>query len=471
MLRVAIVGRPNVGKSTLFNRLAGQKLALVDDTPGVTRDWREAAARLGDLDFTVIDTAGFEERTRGLEARMRAQTEAAIARADAVLFLIDGRAGIAPLDRQFAAWLRAFGKPVIPIANKCEGRAGEAGRIEAFALGFGEAIPISAEHGEGLGDLHDALGRLGVRPGRAREAKDTFDARGDSPAHPRPLQLAILGRPNVGKSTLINRLIGEERLLTGPEPGITRDAIAVPWSWRGRAIDLIDTAGLRRKAKVVEKLERLSAADTLRAVRFAEVVVLVVDATRPFEKQDLQLARLAEEEGRALVLAVNKWDLVENRMATLRQLRQAVEDSLAQARGVALVTCSALAGTNLDKLMEAVFAAHAAWNRKIGTADLNRWLEIMCAAHPPPISQGFPIRIRYMTQTKIRPPTFLMFVTKPADLPRAYMRYLVNGLRRAFDLPGVPIRIETRKPVNPYAGQKRSKEELRKLSRKHRGRR
>jgi GTP-binding protein len=461
MLRVAIVGRPNVGKSTLFNRLAGRKLALVDDTPGVTRDWREAAARIGDLDFTAIDTAGFEDQTKGLEARMRRQTEAALARADAVLFLVDARAGITPLDRQFAAWLRAFAKPVILLANKCESRAADAGRIEAFALGFGEAIPVSAEHGEGLGDVHDALGALGLRPADEAATKSTAEPS-------RPLQLAILGRPNVGKSTLINRLVGEDRLLTGPEPGITRDSIAVPWSWRGRAIRLIDTAGLRRKAKVVEKLERLSAADTLRAVRFAEVVVLVVDATRPFEKQDLQLARMVEEEGRAFVVAVNKWDLVENRAAVMRQLRDAVEGSLTQARGIALVTVSALAGTNLDKLMEAVFAAHAAWNRKISTADLNRWLETMCAAHPPPISQGFPIRIRYMTQTKTRPPTFLMFVTKPADLPQAYFRYLVNGLRQAFDLPGVPIRIETRKPANPYAGKKRSKEEMRKLSRKHR---
>jgi GTP-binding protein len=460
MLRVAIVGRPNVGKSTFFNRLVGKKLALVDDTPGVTRDWREAEARLGDLDFVAIDTAGFEDQSQGLESRMRRQTEAAIAHADAVLFLIDGREGVTPFDRQFAVWLRRLAKPVILLANKCEGRAGEAGRIEAFALGFGEAIPISAEHGEGLGDVHDALGQLGVRAGGGKETETIEPAR--------PLQLAILGRPNVGKSTLINRLVGEERLLTGPEPGITRDAIAVPWSWRGRAIRLIDTAGLRRKAKVVEKLERLSAADTLRAVRFSEVVVLVVDATRPFEKQDLQLARMVEEEGRALVLAVNKWDLVENRAATLRQLRQAVEGSLTQARGVALVTVSALAGTNLDRLMEAVFATQEAWNKRVSTADLNRWLEVMCAAHPPPISQGFPIRIRYMTQTKARPPTFLMFVTKPADLPRAYVRYLVNGLRQAFDLPGVPIRIEFRKPANPYAGKKRSKEEMRKLSRKHR---
>jgi GTP-binding protein len=462
MLRVAIVGRPNVGKSTLFNRLAGKRLALVDDTPGVTRDWREVKARIGDLDFTAIDTAGFEERTEGLESRMRQATEAALARADTVLFLFDARAGVTPLDRQFAAWLRRLGKPVILLANKCEGSAGEAGRIESFALGFGEAVPISAEHGEGLSGIYDALGSIGVRAAGTAEAEPSGEIR--------PLHLAVLGRPNVGKSTLVNRLLGEERMLTGPEPGITRDAIAVPWSWRGRALNLVDTAGLRRKAKVVGKLERLSAADTLRAVRFAEVVVLMVDATRPFEKQDLQLARMVEEEGRALVLAVNKWDLVENRAETMRRLRAAVEGSLAQARGVALVTCSALAGTNLDRLMEAVFAAHDAWNRKIPTADLNRWLETMTAAHPPPISQGYPIRIRYMTQTKTRPPTFLLFVTKPAELPRAYFRYLVNGLRRAFDLPGVPIRFETRKPVNPYAGRKRSKEELRRLSRRHRKR-
>ena len=457
MLRVAIVGRPNVGKSTLFNRLAGKKLALVDDTPGVTRDWREGAASLGGLDFTVIDTAGFEDRPEGLEARMRRQTEAALARAHAVLLLIDARAGVAPLDRHFAAWLRRLGLPVILVANKCEGRAGEAGRLEAFALGFGEAVPISAEHGEGLGDLYDALSALGPATLEGAAAGEAG----------RPLQLAILGRPNVGKSTLVNRLLGEERMLTGPEPGITRDAIAVPWTWQGRAVRLVDTAGLRRRAKVAGKLESLSAADALRAVRFAEVVVLVVDVTRPFEKQDLQLARMVEEEGRALVLAVNKWDLVENRAQVLRQLRAAMEKSLTQVRGVAMVTCSALAGTNLDRLMEAVFAAHEAWNRKVSTADLNRWLEVMTAAHPPPISQGRAIRIRYATQIKTRPPTFLMFVTKPADLPRTYFRYLVNGLRNAFDLPGVPIRIETRKPENPYAGKKRSKEELRKLSRKH----
>ena len=460
MLRVAIVGRPNVGKSTLFNRLAGKKLALVDDTPGVTRDWRETSARLGDLNFTVIDTAGFEEATEGLESRMRRQTEAALTQADAVLFLIDSRAGLTPLDRSFAAWLRRIGLPVVLVANKCEGRAGEPGRIEAFALGFGEAVPLSAEHGEGLSELYDALGAVGARAGDKTPATEPGEK-------VRPLQLAILGRPNVGKSTLVNRLLGQDRMLTGPEPGITRDSISVPWSWKGRAVRLIDTAGLRRKAKVVGKLETLSATDTLRAVRFADVVVLMVDVTHPFEKQDLQLARMVEEEGRALVLAVNKWDLIDERPRVLRELRAAVEKSMTQTRGVAMVTCSALAGTNLDRLMEAVFAAHESWNRKISTADLNRWLEVMTTAHPPPISQGRAIRIRYMTQTKIRPPTFLMFVTKPADLPRTYFRYLVNGLRNAFDLPGVPIRIETRKPENPYAGKKRSKDEMRKMSRHH----
>ena len=460
MLRVAIVGRPNVGKSTLFNRLAGKKLALVDDTPGVTRDWRESTARLGGLDFTVIDTAGFEEAAEGLEARMRRGTEQALAQADAVLFLIDARAGLTPLDRSFAAWLRRLGPPVILVANKCEGRAAEPGRIEAFALGFGEAVPISAEHGEGLSSLYDALGTIGARV----EEKTPAAQSGESA---RPLQLAILGRPNVGKSTLLNRLLGSERMLTGPEPGITRDSISVPWSWKGREVRLIDTAGLRRKAKVAGKLETLSAADTLRAVRFADVVVLTVDVTHPFEKQDLQLARMAEEEGRALVIAVNKWDLVDERPLVLRSLRAAVEKSLTQIRGVAMVTVSALAGTNLDRLMEAVFGTYESWNRKISTADLNRWLEVMTTAHPPPISQGRAIRIRYMTQTNIRPPTFLMFVTKPADLPRTYLRYLVNGLRNAFNLPGVPIRIQTRKPDNPYAGKKRSKAELRKMSRHH----
>ncbi len=467
--RVAIVGRPNVGKSTLFNRLAGRKLAIVDDTPGVTRDWREADARLGDLDFIAIDTAGLEDSSEGLEARMSRQSEAALARADAALFLIDARAGLTPTDRHFAAWLRRTGVPAIVVANKCEGGAGEAGRLEAFALGLGEPLAVSAEHGEGLSELYDALRALCPAPPRGEAEDEDEDAPEDArdQASARPLQLAVIGRPNAGKSTLVNRLLGEERMLTGPEPGITRDAIATLWTWRGQKVRLVDTAGLRRKARVVEKLESLSVADTLRTIGFAEVVVLVVDATHPFEKQDLMLAHMVEEEGRALVIAVNKWDLVEDRQAVMRDLHNALETSLTQIRGVAMVTCSALAGTNLDKLMEAAFAAHATWNRKISTADLNRWLGAVTGSHPPPISQGRAIRIRYMTQTKTRPPTFLLFVNKPADLPRDYMRYLVNQLREAFALDGVPIRLQTRKGENPYAGKKRGKEEMRAMSRAH----
>ena len=467
MLRVAIVGRPNVGKSTLFNRLAGRKLAIVDDTPGVTRDWREADARLGDLDFIVIDTAGLEDATEGLEARMSRQSEAALSHTDIALFLIDARAGLTPTDRHFAAWLRRTGVPAIVVANKCEGGQGESGRLEAFALGLGEPIAVSAEHGEGLSELYDALREIRPAPPGDDDEDEVApeDSRGEYTD--RPLQLAIIGRPNAGKSTLVNRLLGEERMLTGPEPGITRDSIATLWTWRGKKVRLVDTAGLRRRAKVSERLESLSAADTLRTVRFAEVVVLVVDATHPFEKQDLALAHMVEEEGRALIIAVNKWDLVEDRQAAMQDLRNAVDSSLTQIRGVAMITCSALAGTNLDTLMEAAFAAHATWNRKLSTSELNRWLGAVTGSHPPPISQGRAIRIRYMTQVKTRPPTFLLFVNKPADLPRGYMRYLVNQLRETFGLDGVPIRLQTKKGENPYAGKKRTKDEMRAMSRAH----
>ena len=472
-LRVAIVGRPNVGKSTLFNRLAGRKLAIVDDTPGVTRDWRESDARLGDLDFTAIDTAGLEDATEGLEARMSRQSEAALSRADVALFLIDARAGLTPTDRHFAAWLRRTGVPAIVVANKCEGHHGESGRLEAFALGLGEPIAVSAEHGEGLSELYDALRALRPHPRKDEDEDAAWDSRDEAPddssddRQDRPLQLAIVGRPNAGKSTLVNRLLGEERMLTGPEPGITRDSIATLWTWRDKKVRLVDTAGLRRRAKVIEKLESLSVADTLNTIRFAEVVVLVVDATHPFEKQDLSLAHMVEEEGRALIIAVNKWDLVEDRQAAMRALRETLENSLTQIRGVAMIACSALDGTNLDKLMEAAFAAHAAWNRKLTTSELNRWLAAVTGSHPPPISQGRAIRIRYMTQIKTRPPTFLLFVNKPADLPRGYMRYLVNQLREVFGLDGVPIRLQTKKGGNPYAGKKRTKSEMRTMSRAH----
>ncbi len=441
-LTVAIIGRPNVGKSTLFNRLVGQRLALVDDTPGVTRDRREGEAALGDLRFRVIDTAGLDEAEPGsLGARTQEQTARALAGADVALFLIDARAGLTPLDRHFADWLRRGKVPVVLVANKVEGRAGGNGRFEAYALGLGEPIAISAEHGEGMAELYAALAPFAEAP--AAEAAGERE---------RPLQLAVIGRPNVGKSTLVNRLLGEERVLTGPEAGITRDAIATLWHWRGRAVRLIDTAGLRRRPKVEEKLEKLSVADTLRAVRFAEVVVLVVDATQGIEKQDLAIAEMVEEEGRALVLAVNKWDAVEDKQAALRRLRDRLETSLPQLQGLRLVTLSALSGAGLAKLMPAVIETHEAWNRRIPTPRLNRWLAHVQERHPPPLVSGRRLKLRYMAQANIRPPTFALFASKPGELPETYRRYLVNLLREDFDLPGVPIRMMLRKGKNPYAG-------------------
>jgi GTPase len=446
-LTVAIVGRPNVGKSTLFNRLVGQRLALVDETPGVTRDRREGEAALGDLRFRVIDTAGLEEAEAGsLLARMQEQTAHALGHADLALFLIDARTGITPLDRHFAQVLRQGKTPVVLVANKAEGRGGDSGVYEAFALGLGEPVSISAEHGEGMAELYAALAPLADRHAPAPEAA--------AEARDRPLQLAIVGRPNVGKSTLINRLLGEERVLTAPEAGTTRDAIATLWQWQGRAIRLIDTAGLRRRPKVTEKLEKLSVADTLRAIRFAEVVVLVVDATQGLEKQDLSIAEMVEEEGRALVLAINKWDVVEDKPAALRLLRDRVERSLPQLLGLHFVTLSARTGAGLAKLLPGVLAAHAAWNKRISTPVLNRWLAQVQARHPPPLVSGRRLKLRYMAQANIRPPTFALFASKPADLPETYRRYLVNLMREKFDLPGVPIRMMLRKGDNPYAGKK-----------------
>jgi len=447
---VAIVGRPNVGKSTLFNRLVGQRIALVDDTPGVTRDRREGEGRLAGLRFKVIDTAGLEDdRGPGLEARMRRQTEQALAAADVALFLIDARAGVTPLDAHFAAWLRRGKTPVLLVANKSEGKAGEAGVMEAYALGLGEPIAISAEHGEGLAELYDALLPYAEA---ARAAAAAEEEEEDEAGREKPLQLAIVGRPNVGKSTLANRLLGEERLLTGPQAGITRDAIAVDWSWEGRPVRLVDTAGLRRKAHVEEKLEKLSTADTLRAIRFAEVVVLVLDATQGLEKQDLTIARMVADEGRALVLAASKWDLVEDKAATLRRLEDRIKTSLTQLEGVPLVTVSGATGQGLEKLMEAVFRIHALWNKRVPTSVLNDWLAAVQERHPPPLVAGRRLKLRYMTQANIRPPTFALFASKPGALPDSYRRYLVNLLRRDFDLPGVPIRMMLRKAgKNPYA--------------------
>jgi GTP-binding protein len=440
---VAIVGRPNVGKSTLFNRLIGRRLALVDDTPGVTRDRREGEAALGDLRFRVIDTAGLDEADAGsLASRMQAQTKRAVAEADVALLLIDARAGLTPLDRHFADVLRRGKTPVVLVANKAEGRAGEGGLLEAFALGLGEPVAISAEHGEGMAELYAAL-----VPFLGGDAGETAAA---VPREERPLQLAIVGRPNVGKSSLVNRLLEDERVLTGPEAGITRDAIATIWQWRGRTVRLIDTAGLRRRAKVEAKLEKLSVADALRAIRFAEVVVLVIDATQGLEKQDLAIAELVEEEGRALVLAVNKWDLVAEKSAALRKIKDRLQISLPQLAGLRFVTLSALTGAGVAKLMPAVVATHDAWNKRVATPTLNRWLARVQERHPPPLVSGRRLKLRYMAQANVRPPTFALFASKPGELPDSYRRYLVNLLREDFDLPGVPIRMMLRKGENPF---------------------
>lgn len=468
---VAIVGRPNVGKSTLFNRLIGKRLAIVDDTPGVTRDRRYGEASLGDLSFRVIDTAGLEDATDdSLEARMREQTEAAIAEADATLLVFDARAGVTPLDEHFARLLRKSRNPVILIANKAEGRAATAAALEGFKLGLGHPLPLSAEHGEGLGELYDALEPIAARKARtdAGEMPAPLDAEleevapldldadsGESdevpePEAPKHLQMAIVGRPNVGKSTLVNALLGEERLLTGPEAGITRDSIAIDWRWGDQAIRLIDTAGLRRRARVVGKLEKLSGADTQRAIQYAHVVVLVLDGHDMLEKQDLTIARQVIEEGRALIIAANKWDAIENKTEALKKLRDRIDWSLPQAKGIPVVTISAMTERGLDKLMGAVLGIYRTWNKRVGTARLNRWLADVVAQHPPPLVGGRRIKIRYITQIKTRPPTFALFAAKADDLPDSYHRYLVKSLREVFDLPGTPIRLILRRTDNPF---------------------
>lgn len=445
---VVIVGRPNVGKSTLFNRLVGKKLALVDDRPGVTRDRREGVAHLLGLDFRIIDTAGFEdEDPQSLPGRMRVQTEAAVANADVALFLIDARAGIVPLDAEISRWLRGGDTPIILVANKAEGRAGEAGILESLELGFGDPVQISAEHGEGVADLFEAL-----LPHIEREEDDAEEE--DEDEEDGPLKLAIVGRPNAGKSTLVNQLLGEERMITGPEAGITRDSIAIDLEWPveggTRPLRLIDTAGLRKKAKVQDKLERLSAADTLHAVNFAEVVVLLLDATRGLEAQDLRIADRVIEEGRALIIALNKWDIAENPSALFQGVRKALEEGLAQVRGVPLLAVSAATGKGLDQLVAAAFETRDAWSKRVSTGQLNRWFERAIEANPPPAPGGKRIKLRYLTQAKTRPPGFVLFGTRVDQLPESYRRYLVNGIRRDLGFGAVPVRLTLRAPKNPY---------------------
>ncbi len=469
---VAIVGRPNVGKSTLFNRLVGKKLALVDDTPGVTRDRRPGDAKLIDLRFTIIDTAGLEETGPDtLEGRMRAQTEMAIAEADLTLFVVDAKMGLTPLDKTFGELLRRSGKPVVLVANKSEARGSDGGFYDAFTLGLGEPVPISAEHGQGMIDLRDAIVEA-IGEERAFGDEDdeavtnvtvaASDVEGDEdedagPAYDetKPLRVAIVGRPNAGKSTLINRFLGEDRLLTGPEAGITRDSISVEWDWRGRTIKMFDTAGMRRKARVQEKLEKLSVADALRAIRFAETVVIVFDATIPFEKQDLQIVDLVLREGRAAVLAFNKWDLVEDTQAVLADLREKTERLLPQARGIRAVPISGQTGYGLDKLMQNIIDTDRIWNTRISTAKLNRWLEGVQVQHPPPAVSGRRLKLKYMTQVKARPPAFMISCTRPDAVPEHYLRYLTNGLRADFQMPGVPIRIHLKASENPFESRKK----------------
>jgi GTP-binding protein len=502
MLTVAIIGRPNVGKSTLFNRLVGRRLAIVHDMPGVTRDRREGKGSLADMTLRVIDTAGLEEAgPEFLEGRMRQQTERALAEADVVLMLIDARAGVTPLDAHFADLLRRAPMPVILVANKCEGGAGKAGLYESYSMGLGDPVPLSAEHGEGLALLYEALQphydahmadeakreadalyarELAERTQAEAKAAALVEAEIDQlepedfdlealgeddiedeedyaveavdPRGERPIQLAIVGRPNTGKSTLINRLLGEDRLVTGPEAGVTRDAIEVDWEWGGRRFRLVDTAGMRRKARVEDTLEKMMVADTLNAIRMAEVCVLMLDSNMVLDKQDLTIARLVLEEGRALVVAVNKWDICEDRKGTLQRLADRMETSMSQVRGIPTATISALEGRGLDRLMDSVLFVHGKWNRRVPTSRLNRWLHGMVERHPPPMGKhGRRLRIRFATQAKIRPPTFALFMTRPDDLPESYRRYLISGLREDFDMAGTPIRLLFRSTRNPYA--------------------
>ncbi len=442
---LAIVGRPNVGKSTLFNRLVGRRLALVDDRPGVTRDRREGDGSLYGLDFRVIDTAGYEEDAAAtLPGRMRAQTEAAVADAAVAAFVVDARAGLTPLDEEIARWLRGTATPIVLLANKAEGRSGEAGINEAWSLGLGEPIGVSAEHGEGMADLHEAIRpHLEAVAEDEEPEEDLFDLN-------RPLRLAIVGRPNAGKSTLINRMVGSDRLITGPEAGITRDSITVDWEWRGRPVTLVDTAGMRKRARVDEKLEKLSVADALRAIDHAEVVALLLDSTRGLEVQDLKIASRAVEEGRALVIGLNKWDMAEGGAALYQGVRAALNEGLAQLRGVPLLTLSGATGKGVDQLVQAAFDAREAWERRVSTGELNRWFAHALEANPPPAPGGQRIKLRYITQAGVRPPTFVLFGTRVDQLPESYRRYLLNGIRGELGFGSVPVRLHLRAPANPF---------------------
>jgi len=460
MFTVAIVGRPNVGKSTLFNRLTGKRAAIVDNQPGVTRDRRFGAANIADLEFTAIDTAGFDDQERGYLAEgMRRQTERALDEADAAIMLIDARSGITPLDQSFAEILRSHGKPFALIANKCEGRAGQVGLSEAWELGLGEACAVSAEHGEGLSELYDLLLDLKKRSGliesdgAATITESSVGAEIDADAEDdplRPVRLAIIGRPNVGKSTLLNRILGEERALVGPEPGVTRDSISVDFMWREKPVILFDTAGMRRRARVQDTVEKKAVGDTFEAVKFADVTVLIIDANFGLERQDLTIAHHVVTEGRALVIGVNKWDSVKDRDASISGVRDRILTSLPDAKGVSVVTLSGLTGDRVDKLLDAAMAAYEIWNTRVSTGALNRWLAEVVERHPPPLHRGRRPRLRYMTQIKRRPPTFTLFGVDRDSLPETYLRYLANELRVAFDFPGTPIRFNLRRAENPF---------------------
>jgi GTP-binding protein len=444
---VAIVGRPNVGKSTLFNRLVGKRLALVDDRPGVTRDRREGEAKLLGLDFRLIDTAGFEdEDPHTLPGRMRQQTEAAVRDADAALFLVDAREGVTPLDEEIGRWLRAQSTPVIVVANKAEGTAGESGVLDAYRLGLGEPLAVSAEHGEGVADLFQAL--------QPHVEHQHFEAN-EEEERKHPLKLAVVGRPNAGKSTLINRMIGEERMITGPEAGITRDSISIQWEWSGRPVQLVDTAGLRKRAKVEDKLERLSAADTHRAIDYAEVVVLLLDATRGLESQDLKIAAQVIDEGRALIIALNKWDVAENASSLFNGVKAALAEGLAQLRDVPLLTVSAKTGKGIETILKVAFELREAWSKRVATGELNRWFESAVDANPPPAPKGQRIKLRYITQVKTRPPSFVVFGNRTDELPESYRRYLLNALRRDLDLGPIPLRLDFRGRGNPFDRSRR----------------